>query len=46
MASITEILKEIGSVPGPLDVIRRKYIKELSDPYKWWNFLAEIKKNI
>lgn len=31
MASITEILKEIGSVPGPLDVIRRKYIKELSD---------------
>ena len=22
------------------------YIKELSDPYKWWNFLAEIKKNI
>lgn len=20
------------------------YIKELSDPYKWWNFLAEIKK--
>lgn len=31
MASITEVLKEIGSVPGPLDVIRRKYIKELSD---------------
>ncbi|WP_440451212.1 hypothetical protein [Ruminococcus intestinalis] len=22
------------------------YIKKLSDPYKWWNFLAEIKKNI
>ena len=22
------------------------YIIELSDPYKWWNFLAEIKKNI
>lgn len=31
MASITEILKEIGSVPGPLDVIRKKYIKELSE---------------
>lgn len=31
MASITEVLKEIGSVPGPLDVIRRKNIKELSD---------------
>ena len=22
------------------------YIKEFPDPYKWWNFLAEIKKSI
>ena len=22
------------------------YIKEFSDPYEWWNFLAEIKKEI
>ena len=22
------------------------YIKEFSDPYEWWNFLAYIKKNI
>lgn len=30
MASITEILQELGSTPGPLDVVRSKYIKELS----------------
>ena len=22
------------------------YVKEFSDPYVWWNFLAEIKKEI
>lgn len=31
MASITEMLKKLGIAPGPLDVIRGDYIKELSE---------------
>ncbi len=31
MANIADILKEISSASGPLDIIRKKYIRELSD---------------
>ena len=37
--------KRLSAMCNPRD-LGNLYIKELSDPYKWWNFLAEIKKNI
>lgn len=30
MAGISEITKQLGATPTPLDIIRRKYIRELS----------------
>ena len=37
--------KEIKAMCNPR-YLGNLYIKEFPDPYKWWNFLAEIKKSI
>ena len=38
-------IKKIKAMCNPR-YLGNLYIKEFPDPYKWWNFLAEIKKSI
>jgi hypothetical protein len=38
-------IKKIKAMCNPI-YLGNLYIKEFSDPYKWWNFLTEIKNLI
>ena len=44
--SLSELSKKRLSAMCNPRYLGNLYIKEFSDPYMWWNFLAEIKRDI